>query len=155
MGKIQLQTPGGDSSEESGQPLDYEIPISAPSPRFPTYWTIAVSTGTFLLILLAWTIRTKFQKVFADFGVRLPLSTVVLIRFSRWVVDGMGWFVIAVVAVSLLAGGILIAWMRPKSFTSRRERWAARTVWVLILATAGFVVFALLMPMTALIQTTK
>ncbi len=78
----------------------------------------------------------------------------VLIRISRWLVDGMGWLVIALVAVSLLAGGILLAWMRPKSFTYRRERWAARAVWCFLFATAIFILLALFIPMISLIQST-
>src|SRR5258706_2764312 len=155
MGDLHHPKSGLDPAGQAGQPLEYQIPVAPPAPRFAAYGATAVGAATTLIVLAGCITRTKFEKVFADFGIRLPRSTTVLIRFSRWLVDDMGWLVISLIAVSLLAGGILLAWMRPMNFTYRRERWAARAVWCFLFVSAIFILLALFTPMIALIENTK
>src|SRR5258706_4172589 len=129
MGSIPPDKSEFDSAAQASQPLEYGTPAAGAQPRFPGYWTMAVGGATCLAVLTAFVTHRVFEKVFASFKVQLPGSTMVLLRFSRWVFNDIGWLFVALLSTSLLVGGILLGRLRPQSFGLRRERWAARIVW--------------------------
>jgi type II secretory pathway component PulF len=137
-------------------PLDYR---SAPQTQgnrqsifsvgaFVTLMTIAV------IVMAASITARRFEATFKDFHTDLPTATILLLGFSRVMLNAFGW-------IPLLAGVIGIPFLWPlvvpppadESTARNRRRWMRLFIFIIIGLMVGFVVLALFAPMISLIQT--
>ena len=59
-----------------------------------------------ILAFIMWKIVPVFDKMFQEFGLKLPAPTVLLINMSRWVLQH-GWWMIPLVAMLLIIAALV------------------------------------------------
>lgn len=101
------------------------LPYAMPEPRSRRIVSMTALITAYALILpviiVAFTLAPKFEAVFRDFSLRLPLITRLFLATSRWVMEG--GFVI-LLALPLLPAFLLpLLSPRPASLEGRLVRW--------------------------------
>ncbi len=88
---------------------------------YPIVMTLVIG-GIISMIMIF--VIPKFESIFRDFSVELPLTTIWLLRFSRVVSDWLPWALL--VAVFLFLTGIVVEYF---SRPSQGRRWSIFTGW--------------------------
>ena len=146
--------PAADDDPRPPLPLDYPTP----RPRGRRAFAIGtfVSSGLAVLILcgLLVFVAPMFEAAFKDFGVALPLPTVLLLRAGR-VAAGGGWVVAALIPILLgFVAPLFDRYDDAENGTSvrrRRRGWFGLLLTLLFGLIVMFVTLALLLPMAQLI----
>jgi len=143
-------------------PLDYRSPQRLP-PRgvFDESACYAASLVACVLMVDLLFVVPRFEAIFKDFAVKLPLATQWLLIASRWTTGGL-WALFLVMPVLF---GFLVARVQPvgpepedpEEAHGPRRRWPGswwmfRLAMMAILAIVLVTVFALFLPMVTLIQ---
>lgn len=129
--------------------LDYSNLAKAPSKRWihlPLAIGLWTLTGLFTFLMLV--VVPKFEEIFKDFGVKLPMATVVLLNVSR----AMG-SILTLAALWVVAVAIPIGVARLQKPVAER-RWIVATLTTVFLTVAMVMLtwMLLMLPMMALIQ---
>ena len=92
----------------------------------------------------------KFAKIFMDFKVQLPATTVLLVNFSRWFTSGYGWVAVWGTALAAAFAMAFATWRGRDPW--RVFRIIRRVMWlVLVLLLVGGA-WAVVAPMISLID---
>jgi hypothetical protein len=137
--------------------LDYR-PRHAPENFRVPFFSLRVALilwvfGFFFLAFLLFGVA-RFEAIFNDFRVELPVVTKGLLWLSRWTMDGYGWlFLLPVIGVVPLGVGALLPLgvSDVESYTWRK-RWATLFIVTLLIALALLVLWALGAPLLALMS---
>jgi hypothetical protein len=133
------------------QPLDYR-PASLTPHRRPFSVTAFLAVGIPLSFLYAMAIFVvpKFETIFKDFGMKLPLLTHLMFNCARYVANtGMGWIV--PIVLPLGAGFVVPVLVQADPRNLRRRRNFAMVMAVVaLLVMLIILVIALALPMFAL-----
>ena len=148
------------TQQQPANPLPYATPESGRAVRWHEFigWKsliggYALVVATFIPMLL---IVPRFEAVWRDFSVKLPLLTVVLLSFSRWLRFDHGWaYLLAMPPVlALIVGALSVPGRRlPAAQQARRVGLGLLLFIALGLAMLALVVIGLFLPMITMIDT--
>lgn len=93
------------------------------------YPAIVLTFGAAMFILLAFFVLPQFDRIFTEFGLRLPWVTEFVLTFGRHPVE------LVVVPMALLVGGLLVTWAVLRLTENGRRRWARLVYGVPVLGT--------------------
>jgi hypothetical protein len=137
--------------------LDYRPRHAPDNFRVPFFsLRIAVVLWVFGFVFMLFLVFgvTKFEQIFRDFRVELPLATKALLTLSRWTVNDYGWlFLLPVLGVVPLGvGALLPLGVSDAESYDWRKRWATLFIVTLLIALALLIVWALAAPLLALMS---
>ncbi len=94
----------------------------------------------------------RFATIFADFGLKLPWATQFVIDISTFQKRYGLTYAIVPLALLVAVGLSMLTWRGNRIDSRPPRRWTARVLWILLILLLAYLILAMALPMSALIN---
>jgi len=129
--------------------IDYATPpATVRKPIGPSVWLSSWIVFDAIILSAVLLLAARFERLFKDLNVNLPLISQIWLRTARWFLNDYGWFYLwTQVAIAIT----LILVFRPSLRATNGSNWPRRVMWYVFLLgwtiPVSFAVLAAILPM--------